>query len=365
MAPEAGDDDAHRPPPPPLDRVWLHPSELGAATPPHSGAAGRLPLVITAVVVGAALATGVLLFSGFVLRDESTRAESASVDLVASADELSTSIVLVSSLGPSGKLTGSGVSLGDGQVVTSEHLANGASEVSVTDAKGTSYTSRVVGSDEESELALLEVDASLPAAPLGRADLLDDDAPLVVLAATNESGHWMYQARLRDRDLMVTTAGGAAFAGLLATDAPTDATYAGGALVDGSGMVVGVLVTPPGSDVTGLAVPIEKVSGVCDQLRRSGTADHGWLGLVGADAPAGVQVRAVIDESPAARAGLRAGDTIRAIGDERIDSLAGLVAAVRARRSGDEVRVVLADDSHRERTVTVTLAPLDDLRAAP
>jgi len=364
MAPEAGDDESHRPPPHPLDRVWLHPSELGAASSPRTGTRS-LPLIATAVVAGAALATGVLLFSGFLLRDESTRSGPSSGDIVATTDTLSASIVLVTGLRSAASASGSGVSLGDGQIVTSAHLVHDASGVTVTDADGTRHAGRVVGSDDESDLALLEVDASLPAAPLGRADLLPEDAPVIALAATTGSGHWMYPATLHDRDMMVTTDNGGMFAGLLGTDAPTGASYSGGALVDESGTVVGILVALPGADVSGTAIPIEKAAGVCDQLRRSGTADHGWLGVIGVDATSGVEVRAVIDESPAAQAGLSAGDTIVAVGGDAVDSVAGLAAAVRARRAGDDVRLTVTTDRFRDRPVTVTLAALDELRATP
>lgn len=357
MAPEAGDDESHRPPPDPLDRLWMHPSELGA---PEARSTGRrIPVVITAAVAGAALATGLLVFGGFLFRDDDTPSEIAGTDdVVAAADALSASIVLVQVQGASGASIGSGVSLGDGQVATSGRLAGDGTTITVTDSAGKEHPSRVVGRDPESNLALVETDAELPPAPLGRADLLSDQATVVVMSATL-SGHWMHPGTLRDRDALVTTEGGEVFAGLLATDAPSGPAQEGGALVGRGGTVVGVLVSPPGTAATGAAVPIEKVTGICEQLRRDGVADHGWLGVSGVDDDAGVEVERVIEASPAADAGIEPGDTIVAIGNTRLDGVGALAAAIRARRPGDEVQFLIEDDGVA-RPLAITLGSLED-----
>ena len=316
-------------------------------------------MVLTAAVAGAALAAGVLVFGGFLLReDEAPGAESEGGDVVAAADALSASIVLVEVEGPTGMISGSGVSLGDGQVVTGGQLVDTGTTVTVIDAAGRRHSSRVVGNDGESNLALMEVDAPLPPAPLGRADLLADEASVVAMSAARGPGHWMHPATLRGRDLLVTTSDGDVFAGLLATDAPTGAAHVGGALVDRDGKVVGILVSPPGASTTGAALPIETVTGVCDQLRRNGTADHGWLGVTGSDGDGGIEVEGVVDASPAEEAGLEPGDTIIAIGDEPLEGIGALAAAIRDRRPGDDVHLLVQQDGTAQR-MTITLGSLE------
>jgi len=366
MAPEDGGEESHRPPPHPLDRTWMHPSELGFVAGGHHSRRRWLPIVVAATVAGVAMATGVLVFAGFLADVGPARSELSGNNAIAATDALAATIVLVSVTAPPGLPAGSGVSIGDGQVVTSAHLVRDAVSATVTEPDGTAHDANVIGLDEESDVALLDVDASLPAAPLGRADLLPDDARLVAIAATGGADHWVRRARLLERHALARTdVGDAMFAGLLGTDAPTTPLHAGGALVDGEGKVVGILVTPPGTSMRGAALPIEMVTGVCDQLRRTGSADHGWIGIVGRDARFGVSVSAVVEAGPADEAGVRVGDLVVGVGTTDVAAIGELAAAVRERRPGDEVALRLVRDG-RERSINVTLASVEpEIRATP
>jgi S1-C subfamily serine protease len=135
-----------------------------------------------------------------------------------------------------------------------------------------------------------------------------------------------------------------------------EAGASGGVLLDRDGRVVGVLTS--GSDRAGVAVPISTAHDVADQLRVSGKAGHGWMGVSGVDAVeragGGVRVTEIGLDSPAASAGIRSDDVIIAIGATRVTGMADLIAEVRALHPGDQITLRLARNGNT-RTVSITL----------
>jgi len=144
---------------------------------------------------------------------------------------------------------------------------------------------------------------------------------------------------------------GLVLAGLVETDVSPGDAIGGGALLDTSGSVVGILTRI----AAGRAVPIEVARDVADQLATTGRVRHGWLGLDAIDAGdrpgGGARVTAMTAGGPAAVAGLRLNDVIVRVGNERVTDLADLVAAIARRRPGDPVEITfwrMARRMHRE-----------------
>ena len=212
-----------------------------------------------------------------------------------------------------------------GYVVTNNHVIDGASEVSVRLGDDSTYPAEVVGSDPQTDLALLKIDAGkpLPALEFG-----DSDAAEVgdwVMAVGNPFGlggtvtAGIISARGRN-----IQAG--PYDDFLQVDASINRGNSGGPLFDLEGKVIGVntaIYSPNGGSVgIGFATPSNMVKSVVAQLRESGSVERGWLGVqiqnvtpdlaeaLGLDEAAGAIVAAVTPDSPAEQAGVRSGDVI-------------------------------------------------------
>src|SRR5262249_54648441 len=137
--------------------------------------------------------------------------------------------------------------------------------------------------------------------------------------------------------------------GLIETDLTASEENSGGALVDSSGRVVGILVVPPGASTAGFSLPIDQARGVPAQRPAGGRAPHGWLGVLATDAidraGGGARVQGVVTGSPADRAGLAQGDVIVEfrIGNSTtaISSMPQLMAEVGRRKPGEKLDFAL------------------------
>ena len=221
---------------------------------------------------------------------------------------------------------GSGVIVdGAGHVVTNNHVVAGASEIRLQLADGQVAPATVVGTDPETDLAVLKIDLEdLPVMPLGRSDELRVGD--VVLAIGNPLGlsqtvtQGIVSATSRGQ-LGLTT-----FENFIQTDAAINVGNSGGALVNARGELVGintaVLARALESEGIGFAIPVNLVRGVMQQIVEFGRVRRGWLGVnprevspalaasLGLAPGAGVELLAVDAGSAAAKAGLRQGDVI-------------------------------------------------------
>jgi S1-C subfamily serine protease len=368
---EPGDEGSHRPPPDPLDRLWVHPSELGSG-----GADGRRTrrgrdwaLALAAAAAGALATLGLLAVSGTLdASSGSPRPDRAAVPLeLATRAEPSVVGLTVSTItgtpstGTPNTSThrASGVCVGPGFVLTSSDAVEGATAVAVTTAAGRSHPATVVGRDPETDLALVKVDTPelRVAEQRAKGSLLVGDS-VVALGMGGDSRHWVTAGVVSSLGGLVTTGAGPKRAGLITTDTVVGADAPGGALLDRDGRLVGILTAEAGSQL-GIAVPIEVVRDVADQLRASGRATHGWLGVGGTDASdrsgGGIRVTDVVNGSPAAHAGLVRGDIITRLDGAAVPDMVDLLAGVRRRHPGDRLEL----DVIRDRAVhhlEVTLA---------
>ena len=382
----ADDDEASGPPPHPLDRVWFHPSELGAA----AGSVGALRpqpaphrvwlVAAFALLIGISGTLGIVTavggFNSTTTADPATSrvVNSPLVDpdavatLVTSVGRSIVTISVTPAEGGDATWTGSGVVVRAGRVLTAAHLLNGGGTPAVVTVGGQVGTVEVLGVDPETDLALLKVEgADLVPARLATGDGLRIGQSVAALAAGPAPDRWVSAGVISGMDRMTALPGGIQGVDLLQTDARFDPTAAGGALLDSTGAVIGILTGPDH-----IAVPIDVARDVVAQLEVNGRAAHGWTGILGGDAldrpGGGVRIRAIVPGSPAEAAGLQVDDVVLAVGDDTVGNLGELVASVRRLKPGDPVEMTVIRATKRIR-VPVSLgasvpAPADWLVVA-
>jgi serine protease DegQ len=290
-------------------------------------------------------------------------------------EEVRTSIVSILA----GQGEGSGVVWSaDGNIVTNEHVVQGATALQVVLSTGERLPASVVATDPLTDLAVVKVE---------RDDLdpatFSDEVPRVgtpVVAIGNPLGFEnSVSLGIVSGVNRAIPSGGAtpALVDLLQTDAAISPGNSGGALVDTNAEVVGVNVAfiPPTQEAValGFAIPSVTVINVVEQLLETGTVEHSFLGIeprpltpqiaaqLGLNVSEGVFVFALEDGGPAQEAGIEPGDVIVGFNGDEIASLEDLYTALRETAPGEsvEVRLVRGGD---EQTVSVTLA---DRPAAP
>jgi serine protease DegQ len=216
---------------------------------------------------------------------------------------------------------GSGVIVStDGYVVTNNHVIQGAEEIAVVLYDGRITRARVIGTDAETDLAVLKIDAeNLPSIAI--ADKAPPNVGDVVLALGNPFGLGrtvtMGIVSATGRQLNLST-----YEDFIQTDAAINQGNSGGALVNAYGELVGInsdVYSPTGGNIgIGFAIPVGTAKAVLDQIVAHGRVIRGWLGaeyqdVAGAQTGSGtpaVMVRGVYDNGPAAQAGLQAGDVL-------------------------------------------------------
>ena len=345
----------------------------------------RFVSLIVAAVLGGAVVIGYsALFGGpGVVEPRTASATPVGEELVAGvAARVEPSVVQVNVSGAGGTASGqggvgSGVILReDGYIVTNNHVVEGAGDVSVAFADGTTAEGEVVGTDPATDVAVIKADrGGLPAASFG--DGRDLTVGQVAVAVGSPSG---FQSTVTSgvvsgvgREVPATLTGGrqeSTLVDLIQTDAAISPGSSGGALANRSGEVIGMNVAylPPGqtgAESIGFAIPADTVASVAEQIIENGEATQPYLGVTLSDlnpqtarrfdaAESGALVAEVEPGGPAARAGLEAGDVVTALGSEEVRSSGDLLSALRRYRPGDSVEVTVVEDGG-EKTLDLEL----------
>jgi serine protease Do len=267
----------------------------------------------------------------------------------------------------------------DGYIVTNNHVIEGATGVNVAFADGTIEDASVVGTDPNTEIAVIKVNRNdLPAATFD-----DGDTPVVGQLAvaigspsgfesTVTSGVVSGVGREFPPELTGSgTAARSALTDLIQTDAAISPGNSGGALADRDGEIIGINVAylPPaetGAVNLGFAVPSDTAVSVADQLIEKGKVTTPYLGVLTTDlspedagrfdlpVDSGALVVQVVPGSPAREAGVRKGDIITALGDARIVGYGDLLGALRDHDPGDRVTLTIFRNTE-EKKLAVTL----------
>jgi S1-C subfamily serine protease len=242
----------------------------------------------------------------------------------------------------------------DGMLLTSANVVEDADRIGVRLADGRRFEGTVVGIDDPTDVAVVDVDASnLPVAVLGSTKDLAVGAPAMAIGSPlgAEGGTAISTGVISALGRTAQAEDGTALHGLLQTDAPIAAGSTGGALVDTAGSVVGIVssVAAQVAGRFGFATPIDLAHRVALQLISHGKVVMGWLGVEATDlstdqatqigVPGGAKVRGVTSHSPAERAGLSRDDVITEVDGRPVSSMPGLMVELREHDPGDEVTV--------------------------
>jgi serine protease DegQ len=263
---------------------------------------------------------------------------------------------------------GSGVLIdGDGDVVTNNHVVEGANELAVSLPDGSIRGTKLIGVDPDSDLALLKIDAT-GLHPIEIGDLRSAAVGDVVLAVGNPLGVGQTVTQGIISALGRKGIGINPIENFIQTDAAINPGNSGGALVDTSGRLIGInsviLSRGGGSEGIGFAIPIDLAQKVIASLKKNGRVARGWLGvstMQPARGQPGALVAAVQPGAPADHAGIKAGDVIVGFGQHRIDQPEDLAGATLELEPGTHVTLDI-EHGGRHRNVDVTLGTRPALR---
>ena len=296
------------------------------------------------------------------------------------------SVVAITVRGAAGGGEGSGVVVDDeGRIITNHHVVDGARTITVTLVDGRVYDAELVGTDPTTDVAvvaLVDPPDDLVPATLGDSDGVVVGEPVMAvgnplgLASTATTG--IVSAVDRPVSTGVPGAGELVVTNAIQVDAAINPGNSGGPLFDASGRVIGVnssiLTTSQSSGSIGLgfAIPANLAQRVAEELVADGSADHAFLGVRMSDGTAtadrttrvGATIEEVVEDAPAAEAGLRRGDVVVAIDGEAVSGAESLTAQVRERGAGDEATLTVVRDGE-VLEVVVTLASRDGAVPVP
>ncbi|WP_028669406.1 Do family serine endopeptidase [Saccharospirillum impatiens] len=269
----------------------------------------------------------------------------------------------------------------DGYILTNNHVIDGADDVRVMLTNGTSYEAEVVGTDPQSDVALLKVEAeNLHAVTMGSSEDL-------------KVGEWVLAIGSPFNFEYSVTAGivsakGRALGGsdryvpFIQTDVAINPGNSGGPLFNLDGEVVGInsqIYTRSGGFMgVSFAIPIDIAINIADQLRETGEVQRGWLGVemyppfnedlelarsMGLERAEGALIARVFDGSPAQQGGIRADDIILEFDGKPVRRYSDLPPLVGQVRPENSVDVLVLRNGERE-TLEVTIGILDETRIA-
>jgi S1-C subfamily serine protease len=386
-----------RAPLPPDDRLWRHPSELGAGLARRQAAlvaaAPSRPGSLSAALAGALLAAGIVLVATHLatalghgasansaggtsikpldtvtastvknalslnLSNNSGTGMSPSLEALVSRVDAST--VLVQATRGSAVMQAAGIVIGATcLVIAPASIVEDDESIDMTLPGGKLVEAQVVGVDRATGIAVLRCDETgLPAVRDAGEPASADE--MVALVGASREPTIPYVGIVISIDQRVVLDDGTRLMDELETDVPS--AEDGEAVVGGDGDVLGVVVGE--NNGISIATPMWLALAVAHQIVASGTPGHAWLGIAGGsvtsnDQPAGVRVMAVATGSAAARAGIRAGDVIDSVDGQRTDSLATLEAQLYCLRPGSVASIgVVRGDRDLVEKATLAAAP--------
>ena len=243
---------------------------------------------------------------------------------------------------------GSGVIVNEnGLILTNQHVIDAADEIEVALEDGRSVRAHIVGSDPDTDLAVLQINVkNLPAITF--ADPKKNKVGDVVLAIGNPFGVGQTVTQGIISALGRNHLGISTFESFIQTDASINPGNSGGALIDADGNLVGInsaiYSRNGGSMGIGFAIPVSIAKQVMEQIVREGSVTRGWIGIEAQDLTVeladsfrlkntqGALIAGIIKSSPAERAGLKAGDVLLEINDLKVidgTSMLGLISELK------------------------------------
>jgi serine protease DegQ len=277
---------------------------------------------------------------------------------------------------------GSGVIVSaDGYILTNNHVVEGADEIDVTLNDSRHARGKVIGTDPDTDLAVLKIELDkLPVIVLGNSDNLQVGDQVLAIGNPFGVGQTVTSgivSALGRNQLGINT-----FENFIQTDAAINPGNSGGALIDVNGNLEGINTAiysrSGGSMGIGFAIPVSTAKQVLEDIVKEGKVTRGWIGVepndlspelaetFGVKARKGVIITGVLQNGPAARAGVRPGDVITGVGEKEIGNVQELLTAVAGLKPGNASRFALQRGSDKmELDVTPGLRPRSPMRRAP
>jgi serine protease DegQ len=250
----------------------------------------------------------------------------------------------------------------DGYILTNNHVVEGAQAVAVAIAEGKPMPTRIVGTDPETDLAVLKIEATeLQPITLGDSDAIRIGD--VVLAIGNPFGvgqtvtQGIVSGTGRNR-MGINT-----FENFIQTDASINPGNSGGALVDSAGRLIGIntaILSPSGGNLgIGFAIPVRTATEVMKQLIEEGRVSRGWLAVeaqdvtpelaraVGLKATEGALLARLLPGGPAEKGGLRVGDVVVGVDGKRVGDTRDLINATTAVKPGTRTQLAVIRNGNK------------------
>ena len=265
----------------------------------------------------------------------------------------------------------------DGYIVTNHHVVDGSRSIEVQLSDGRTFQPKVIGSDAETDLALLKIEATgLPMIPLGSSSALKVAEPVMAIGNPFGFDHTVTVGIVSGMGRFI---GQGRFDDFIQTDAAINPGNSGGPLINTRGEAVGInsaiRSSSGGFQGIGFAIPVDLAKPILGQLRATGKVTRGWLGVsiqpltdelaksFGIKGTQGALVASVSDDSPAAKAGFKPGDVIVTFDGKNVEGPRVLPGIVANTPVGRAVPVVVLRDGQRQ-TVSVTVGSLADSKEA-
>jgi Do/DeqQ family serine protease len=265
---------------------------------------------------------------------------------------------------------GSGVIVSaSGYILTNNHVVDGADEIEVILNDARHATAKVIGTDPDSDLAVLKIDMDrLPVIVLGNSDSLQVGDQVLAIGNPFGVGQTVtggIVSALGRNQLGINT-----FENFIQTDAAINPGNSGGALVDTNGNLLGINTAiysrSGGSMGIGFAIPVSTAKLVMEGIVKDGQVTRGWIGVepndlspelaetFGVKVKEGVIITGVMQNGPAAHAGIRPGDVITGVANKPVRNVSELLTGVAALKPGIASRFSLL---RREERVELDVTP--------
>jgi len=269
---------------------------------------------------------------------------------------------------PSGG-TGSGVAYkaapdGGTYIITNNHVVADSATIVVTPASGERITATLVGTDPDTDIAVVKVDVKIPVITVGDSENLVVGQTVVAIGSPFGLQHSVSSGVVSALHRSITTSASDATASsayplvdVIQTDAAINPGNSGGALVDRLGRLLGIdsaIYTDSGSNAgVGFAIPVRTAARIADELIAGGNATHPFLGVegrtisskeasaAGLAKPEGALIANIIPKTGAAKAGLKSGDVVTALNGVAVRTMDDLILAVRRSQVGDKVTLTV------------------------
>jgi serine protease Do len=265
---------------------------------------------------------------------------------------------------------GSGVIVSsEGYILTNNHLVGNADEVLVTLPDKREFNAEIVGTDERTDVAVLKIRAEdLPTVPLGDSDILRLGQTVIAIGYPFQVGQTVTSgivSALNRGSLGLTQ-----YENFIQTDAAINPGNSGGALINARGELIGIntaiLSRTGGNQGIGFAIPISMANGVMEKILRDGRVIRGWLGvmpqdvdpqmaeLFDADVTEGVVITEVVEDSPAAKAGIERDDIVISFDGKPVRDGVAFRNMVAATDPGEKVDVeVIREGKTKHMTIEI------------